>query len=134
MIKNRSKQVSNALIMLWIMLALSILHFILSSLNIISASPYEVLSSDYVFFTNIFSLILSACFIYLIGIGKNWARITYLVLFIIGMSATISILLPILSTNLIYGILNVAGIILGIIALILLFQKSSNTWFKSMKK
>ena len=91
------------------------------------------LGLGWLIFTLYFTYLLLAFFIWKIGQGKNWARITYLVLFMLGVPFTIySYLTSEISTFSI--ILGIAGIILQIVALVFLFQKSSSDWFKSKKK
>ncbi|MGO9566947.1 MAG: hypothetical protein ACLP5H_05345 [Desulfomonilaceae bacterium] len=79
-------------------------------------------------------------FIYMIGEGKNWARMTVLVTIVPFLPFAILSLArglghtP-LSISLDVGliILDAAGLILEIGALIFLFQKDSSDWFKAMK-
>ena len=119
--------------MLWIVIAVGVISCIFnfsSSLKIANASE---LGLGWLIFTLYFTYLLLAFFIWKIGQGKNWARITYLVLFMLGVPFTIySYLTSEISTFSI--ILGIAGIILQIVALVFLFQKSSSDWFKSKKK
>jgi hypothetical protein len=70
---------------------------------------------------------------HMIGKGKNWARVTFLALFIIGvpfqvfsfqyslnMFATLSVLL------------RIGHMVIQVVAIALLFQKPSNAWFSEM--
>lgn len=70
--------------------------------------------------------------IYMIGKGKNWARIISLVGFILGMPFVI-LLLAFSAPNPIYGFLGLGQMVLPLIALIFLFQKSSSDWFKDIQ-
>lgn len=79
-------------------------------------------------------------FVYIIGKGKNWARITLLVITVPFLPFSILSLARFLghtplSVTLDMGliILNAAGLILEIGALIFLFQKDSSDWFKAMR-
>lgn len=132
--KNRPDKVSTAVNMLWIMIALGIIHLVLYYLNLIQIESLNEISSSVVLFTNIFSLAFLAFLIHKIGEGRNWARITFLVLFIIGIPLAVPSLFQSLMVNPISGFLSVGGTILQIIALIFLFQKPSSDWFKSKKK
>lgn len=73
-------------------------------------------------------------FIYAIGKGRNWVRITYLVLFIIGIPVTIlPLLLQSLAANPISGLFDIGQTVIKVIALVFLFQKPSSAWFKEIK-
>ena len=131
--KSRPDKVSTAIILLWIVIAAGVISSIFnfsSSLEIANASGFGL---GWLIFTLYFTYLLLAFFIWKIGQGRNWARITYLVLFILGVPMTIySYLISAISTLSI--ILGIAGAIVQIIALIFLFQKQSSDWFKSKKK
>lgn len=132
--KNRPNKISTAITLLWITIALSILHLILYYLGVIKIDSLNELSSSFILFTNLFSLAFIAFLIYKIGKCRNWARITYLIFFIIGLPMSVPNSLPLWLTNPISGIIGIGGTILSIIALIFLFQKPSSNWFKSRKK
>ena len=68
---------------------------------------------------------------YMISKRKNWARITLLILFLIGAPFSILPLLQSLSTAPFSGLLGIVQVILQLTALIYLFQRESNQWFKS---
>jgi len=131
--KNRPHKVSTAITMLWIVIAVGVISSTFnfsSSLEIANASG---LGLGWLIFTLYFTFLFLAFFIWKIGQGRNWARITYLVLFILGVPFIIySYLTSEVSTLSI--ILGIAGMILQIVALVFLFQKSSSNWFKSKKK
>jgi len=79
--------------------------------------------------TLIFTYALMSFFIYFINAGKNWARITFLILFIIG-----SLLLPFtLATsfqlNPVVAVISIILTLLQIVALIFLYTKEVNLWF-----
>jgi hypothetical protein len=66
-----------------------------------------------------------------IGFGKKWARILFLVLFILNVLAS-KLFVPFLfKTNLALGFLFVLQMLLQILALVFLYSKSSNEWFNS---
>jgi hypothetical protein len=66
-----------------------------------------------------------------IGFGKKWARILFLVLFILNVLAS-KLFVPFLfKTNLAVGFLFVLQMLLQILALVFLYSKSSNEWFNS---
>ncbi len=131
--KSRPHKVSIALTLLWIVIAVGVISSIFnfsSSLEIANASG---LGLGWLIFTLYFTYVLLAFFIWKIGQGRNWARITYLVLFIIGVPFTIyGYLTSEVSTLSI--VLGIAGMIVQIVALVFLFQEKSSEWFNFMKK
>jgi hypothetical protein len=73
-------------------------------------------------------------FVYKISRAKNWARIVYLLLFIIGNWLTI---LPLFRSVAVYpsiGLLGIGQGILELLAMVMLFLGPSNQWFKLSKK
>lgn len=129
---NKPDSVSNALILLWISLGIGVLNSIINFSN--SVNLAQGYGSGFVIFTILFTLAFMAFFIYMIGKGKNWARITFLVLFIIGIPFSVLPAIVLLVTNPISAMFTAGITILQLIALIFLFQKSSSDWFHSMKK
>lgn len=67
---------------------------------------------------------------YQIGRGRNWARITFLVLFGAGVPFAIAPLLHSISINPLSGIVGIVQTAGQITALVMLFQRSSNSWFR----
>ena len=69
-----------------------------------------------------------------IGFGKKWARILFLVLFVLLVLAS-EIFIPFLfRTNLALGFLFILQMLLQVLALVFLFSKSSNEWFNGFDK
>jgi hypothetical protein len=102
--------------------------------SIMEASRHaQKASLGFVIFVSVFVLGITCLFIYKIGRGRNWARITFLVLFIIGLPFSILPLLKSLAANPVSGLLGIAQIAIQLIALVFLFQKTSSYWFKEMK-
>ena len=128
--KSMPNKVSMAVTLLWIVIAVGVISSTFnfsSSLEIANASG---LGLGWLIFTLYFTFLLLAFFVWKIGQGKNWARITYLILFIIGVPFTIySYLTSVVSMLSI--ILGIVGMIVQIIALVFLFQKQSSDWFNS---
>ena len=71
-----------------------------------------------------------ALLIYMIGKGRNWARITYLVLFIVGFALGVPALVISVFTNPLFTVLRLGETILTGIGLILLFRSTSSNWFQ----
>lgn len=91
----------------------------------------EHISVALVLTINIVTILIMFFFIYKISQGRNWARIIYFILFMIGlliMPFTIPVLLE--QDLLVFSVLIIQTII-QIIAWILLFQKETTAWFKT---
>ena len=71
--------------------------------------------------------------IYLTGKGKNWARIIILLSFIISSAEIIWRLPQTSAENLVPLISTVPLLALSLVALVYLFQKESNEWFRTVK-
>jgi hypothetical protein len=75
---------------------------------------------SYVMMIGLFTVGIQWFMIHMIGRGKNWARIPFLVLFIVGIPFFIY-----------WG--SIPQIAVKGVALVFLFQKASSDWFKAMK-
>ena len=76
-------------------------------------------------------LLLLYVAIHFIGFGKKWARLLFLVLFIVNL-ITSAIYIPfILKANIALGFLIILQMLLQILALVYLFSKNSRDWFNS---
>ena len=98
-----------------------------------SIATVQIASPGFVMFITFFTVSVLGLLIHMIGKGRNWARITLLVLFIIGIPFTIPLLLQSLAINPVSGLLDVGQTVIQIIALVFLFQKPSSTWFKETR-
>jgi hypothetical protein len=125
--KNRPGKVSTAVKLLYIALGLGFLRNVLeaSRLSWTGSAGFVMLITLAVF---AFGLLL----IHMIGRGENWARIIFLVAFILIIPFVI-IFLAFSAANPIYGLLGLGQILLPIIALVFLFQKPSSAWFRNLK-
>ena len=129
--KSQPDKVSTALTLLWITIAIGVIRSIMEFSNTSELTSFGL---GFGIFIAVFAFVIVASFIYMIGRGKNWARITFLVFFIIGIPLAGRSLFQSLLRNPVSGILGIVEIILEIIALVFLFQKPSSDWFKSIKK
>ncbi len=76
----------------------------------------------------IFALIKS------IGLGKKWARVVLLVLFIIGLAAFPWTLMALFSVSILVAVMSLLQAILQLIALIFLFSRESTLWFDRVEE
>ncbi|MDP7637661.1 MAG: hypothetical protein QF577_08950 [Phycisphaerae bacterium] len=124
----RPEKVGTAVKLLYITLGIGALRVIME------ASMYAQMASPvFAMFITFFVLGIIFLFIYMTGKGRNWARITFVVLFIIALPFSILSLLQSLTANPISGLFGVGQTVIQIIAMVLLFQKPSSDWFGEMK-
>lgn len=124
----RPYKVTTAVKLLYISLGIGVLRNIMES-----STQAEVASPAFVMFIAFFVLGIMWFFILMIGKGRNWARITFLVLFIIGTPFSVLPLMQSLAANPISGLLGIVQIIIQIVAIVFLFQKPSSDWFREIK-
>ena len=129
--KSRPDKVSTALTLLWITIAVGVVRSFMEFSNTLESVSAQGFGLGFVIFTTFFTLAILAFFIFMIGKGKNWARITFLVLFIIGIPFAVLPLFQSLLTNPFSGILGIGQTILQIVAIVFLFQKPASDWFKA---
>jgi hypothetical protein len=86
-----------------------------------------------VLFSNGILLVLLYVAIWYIGFGKKWARILFLILFVILVLGSKNFVPFLLKTNLALSFLFVLQMLLQILALVFLYSKSSNEWFNSFE-
>ncbi len=72
---------------------------------------------------------IATLLIYMIGKRKNWARISYLILFIIAVIIGMKNLITGIFDNQITSFIYLVEIILSTVALVFLFQEKSSKWF-----
>src|SRR3989338_1731420 len=96
--RSRPEKVSNAIKLLYLTVILGVINVILmtpSSLQQIASSGFGI---GFLIFVDIFVFAFMVFFIYMIAKGKNWARIIFLIIFIIGIPFSIPLWLQLLST------------------------------------
>jgi hypothetical protein len=81
-------------------------------------------------FIQVFTFAVMALLIYLIWAGHNWARITFTVLFALGMVFYIPTLKGFFQFSFVAGALNLVQTLLQVVALYLLFTGPGRDWFK----
>ncbi len=124
----RPPRVGTAVKLLYITLGIGVLR------SIMDASMYtEMASPAFVILISFFVLGVMGFFIFMIGKGRNWARITFLVFFIISIPFAAFPLMQSVGANPISGRIGIIIIIIQIVALVFLFQKLSSDWFREMK-
>jgi hypothetical protein len=123
----KPQPVVTAVNLLWASLAVGLVKMLMDFSNLTAVAP-----AAFTNFILIFTFALIGFLIFKISAGRNWARITFLVLFIIGVLPTLPIVLGEFSRSAVVGALSVAQIGLQVYALILLFTQPGNSWFRKV--
>lgn len=119
-------EVSRAVNCLWVSLALGFVKA-LTDMQHLSAQAAPVFTN----FILVTVIAIGALLIYKTGQGKNWARITYLVLMVIGSLPSLPLVLAEFGRSPVLGAFSIIQIGLQVFALWLLFTNPGKVWFKS---
>jgi uncharacterized membrane protein len=133
----KPKKVRVALTMFYVVLALGIINGIFNvmpQISTLSATTSIGVTGVIieVIVVALLTLAIIAFLIVMIGHRKNWARITFLILFLIGVLPSIPIYINSFTLNPLSGSVELIQAALEIIALVLLFQKESSSWFRGV--
>ncbi len=124
----KPQSVSTAIKLLWITVAIGLIK-----LPSAFSPPPNITTSQQAniyMFTVIFTFAIIVFLVSQISGRKNWARITYLVFFIIGLLPTLQQLSSELSNSFFVGVLSLAQFGLQSYALYLLFTAPGKDWFR----
>jgi membrane-associated HD superfamily phosphohydrolase len=132
---NRPKKVSLALKLLYLSLGFYILQFIINIGYLLERGELYPITQETstitdVLLSTIYTVGVRWFLIYMIGKGRNWARIVYIANYTTEVMIYLIILPPLLAINIIFGIFYITQTILQVIAMVLLFQKPSSEWFR----
>ena len=121
----RPAQITLAVLALWLSLALGVAGSILDRSHLSTlASPAFILSVQGITFG------ILALLTYMIGLGRNWARIVYAVLFAIGLVQLPVLLCQTYSRSMISGAIVTAQILIQATVLALVFVGPGRSWFR----
>jgi hypothetical protein len=126
-IKQKPQPVGTAVNLLWATLAVGLIKSMME-FSLRSAQATTLFTT----FVLVITFALIGFLIFKISSGKNWARITLFVLFVIGVLPTLFIISVEFSRSFILGALSVAQIGLQGYAQFLLFTRSGSTWFRKV--
>lgn len=129
------QKVDTAVKLLYASLGFGIISSILFPPRLDEVSSFDSALNDSLFSFFIFGPLF--LLYYMIGKGKNWARITYLVFFIMGIPLSIvvfPIYLSLSDTPVISGTLSLVQTGMQLVAMVFLFQGESSAWFKAIKQ
>jgi membrane-bound ClpP family serine protease len=122
----RPKKVQNAATILYITLGIGIVRAVMDASANAELTGVGLLMC--------ITLVVFAVVVFLIAMivrGRNWARIAFLILFLLGLIPAIGSLIVVFMRNPISGILGFLQIVLQVVALIFLFQSDSSEWFRA---
>jgi len=120
----RPKKVSNAVSLLYATLGIGVVRSVLEgSANSAAAGIGFTMSIA------LAVLGFMGWLIFMIGRRRNWARVTFLVLFLLG-SPAIVLLIRSFAVNPVSGLLGFAQVVLQAVALVFLFQPESTARFR----
>ncbi|MEZ5646690.1 MAG: hypothetical protein R3E99_16305 [Burkholderiaceae bacterium] len=124
----KPSQINTAVNLLWASLAIGFVKSIMDMQHLGSqASPA---------FTNFILISVIAVVALLIVFtskGKNWARITFLVLFILGSLPSIPLVLAEFTRSPVLGAFSLVQIVLQVVALYMVFTRPGAAWFKKQE-
>lgn len=120
----RPPQINQAVILLWAAYAVGPIRLGLNW-NLLEAAMDDFLAASILAIT----LIGTAVLIWKISQGKNWARLTFLVLFLIGLPFSLYGLTTDFGRSLVDGILSAVQITLQGVGLLLISRGAAKDWF-----
>lgn len=93
-----------------------------------AAPPMVAKNIAYVF--GVAGVCINAFFVYKIFKGRNWARLIYLAFYVLGIWFAVRGFAELFGRSPTWAVLGLIAYAAHIVALALLFTRSSNTWFK----
>ena len=114
--------------LIYVTLALGVLRFLLEFSRMTRTAD-----ASFVVTVSLVGFGVSGGLAYMIGRGRNWARLVFTALFVIGLPFSVTPLLESLQYSLFSGLLGVAQVVAQAVALVFLFNGEVTSWFKSAK-
>jgi hypothetical protein len=121
----RPPAVSRALVLLYVTIVVGILRSAMEDTRL--AGAYGV---GFLVFVQLFVFAVLCLLCFFIANRRNWARIVYLVLTVIGTPLSVKPLLESFAATPISGFLGVIQAAVGIVAAVLLFRREAASWFR----
>jgi hypothetical protein len=122
---DRPRSVGTAVTLLWISLVVGIAKAALDFTHLRAMAPV-----GFTLFVLVFTFAVLILLVLRIGAGRNWARIAFLILFIIGTVPTLPVVRDELERAPLVGVLSLLQLLLQIWALVLLFTRPGSAWFR----
>jgi membrane-associated HD superfamily phosphohydrolase len=123
------KKIKEAANLIYLTLAIGFIKYILY----VTMTSQKTFTEPRSIIIGILTIIILALFAFKIGEGKNWSRITYLVLFIIGIIPYPLYLSNEFKMSPIIGIVSITQVLIQLYVLVILFTGESKEWFKKQK-
>ena len=123
----KPQSISTAINLLWTSLVIGAAKALMDFTHISATSP--AMSTLFVL---VLTFALLGFLIYKISTGKNWARITFTIMFVLGMLPTVPYVMDEFSRSSIVGALSLAQIGLQGFSLYLLFSQPGGGWFRKV--
>jgi len=114
---------------LWAALAMGLINSIVHIFRFGTLVSPVILCSTFVL-----TFLFSAFFLYKISQGRNWARVIYLILLLLGIANTLSGLADEFSRDPVMAAISALRVIVLLYAMYLLFTYPSDAWFEGCKK
>ncbi len=121
-------EVANAIRLIYAGVAVGIINTIADFTYLASLASTKLL-----IFQMTFTYAIIILLAFKISLGRNWARIIFLIVFLFGLPAAVPSLISHFSRSPSAGWLMLLTILLQMTATVLLFLKPSNSWFKHFK-
>jgi hypothetical protein len=122
---DRPRSVGTAVTLLWISLVVGFAKGALDFTHLRAMAPV-----GFTVFVLVFTFAVLILLVLRIGAGRNWARIAFLILFIIGTVPTLPVVRDELERAPLVGALSILQLLLQIWALVLLFTRPGSAWFR----
>lgn len=137
-LSTRPSATSNAVKLLYLSLILSIVFGIIfiATGHEIKNLPEHISVTQFMLIAIVSLAVVSLIkywFIRMIGGGRNWARIIYLIIVILGLLAMGSHIHSLINQGTLYIISSIITTVIDICAVFLLFTSASNAWFSGKK-
>lgn len=96
----------------------------------LTAAVPPIITKNMAYAFGVAGVCINAFFVYKIFKGRNWARIVYLVFYVLGIWFTVHGFAELFGRSPTWAVLGLIAYAAHIVALVLLFTRSSNAWFK----
>jgi hypothetical protein len=123
----RPKKVTDAVRIIYVTLGIGVLR---SGLEATANSERTGVTVGFLMFATLGIMAIATWIILMIGRRRNWARITFLILFLSGLIPSLQMLTTSFAINPVSGLLGIGQVVLQAIALVYLFHKDASDWFR----
>jgi hypothetical protein len=124
LVQEKPREVKFATTLLWTCLGVGLVNSVVQFEYLRSQA-----STGFVLTVAGITLTVLALLIWFISAGRNWARITFLILFLLGLIPAIPQLASLFERSVLSGVISIGQWLLQIVAMYLVFSKPGATWF-----